>query len=234
MPGNPVEDNSETSKLLFQKYLTDRLGNYQRPASHGLAYQQEYLIGASDNDRANLRIVANRLLLIREGINAACLMSDPAKRAQLHALALAIAAGFLFPPAAVIVESALLLCWSFAESILDVRELFHGGKVPLVKNASNWQLSIENLPYLLENLDSQRRNDENGMSYEDYLQVLLLKQSKREKLERGMDMIEICIRNTKGRDSFRLDCCIEAIEASVDVDANRSKVFTVTRKYSYI
>lgn len=234
MPGNPQEDNSESSKLLFQKYLTDKLGNYQKPASSGLKYQQEYLIGANDNDRANLRLVANRLLLIREGVNAAALMSDAGKRAQMHALALAIASGFLVPPAAVIIEAALLLCWSFAESILDVRELFHGGKVPLIKNASNWQLSLENLPHLLENLDSQRRNDENGMSYEDYLQVLLLTKSKREKLERGMDMIEVCIRSTKGRDSFRLDCCIEAIETSVDVDANRNKVFTVTRQYSYI
>lgn len=49
-----------------------------------------------------------------------------------------------------------------------------------------------------------------------------------------MDMIEVCIRESKGRDSFRLDCCIEAIEASVDVDANRNRVFTVTRQYSYI
>ena len=153
---------------------------------------------------------------------------------DLHALALGIASGFLVPPAAVIIEAALLLCWSFAESILDVRELFHGGKVPLMKNAATWQLSLENLPNLLENLDSQRRNDENGMSYEDYLQVLLLARSKKEKLDRGMDMIETSIRESKGRESFRLDCCIEAIEASVDVDANRNKVFTVTRQYSYI
>lgn len=234
MPGNPTEDSSQTSQMLFQKYLTDRLGNYQKPAASGLKYQQEYILGANDNDRANLRTVANRLLLIREGINAACLMSDAGKRAQMHALALAIASGFLVPPAAVIIEAALLLCWSFAESVLDVRELFHGGKVPLVKNAANWQLSLENLPYLLENLDSQRKDAENGMSYEDYLQVLLLAQSKQEKLQRGMDMIEVCIRESKGRDSFRLDCCIEAIEASVDVDANRNRVFTVTRQYSYI
>ena len=234
MPGNPTEDSSQTSQILFQKYLTDRLGNYQDPASSGLKYQQEYILGANDNDKANLRTVANRLLLIREGINAAYLMSDAGKRAQMHALALGIASGFLVPPAAVIIEAALLLCWSFAESILDVRELFHGGKVPLMKNAATWQLSLENLPNLLENLDSQRRNDENGMSYEDYLQVLLLARSKKEKLDRGMDMIETSIRESKGRESFRLDCCIEAIEASVDVDANRNKVFTVTRQSSYI
>lgn len=234
MPGEVTEDSSQSSQLLFQKYLTDRLGNYQKPASSGLQYQQEYILGADDNDRSNLRIVANRLIMIREGINAAYLMSDPAKRAQMHALALGIASAFLVPPAAFIIEGALLLCWAFAESVLDVRELFHGGKVPIVKSAATWQVSLESIPHLLENLDSQRKTNENGMSYEDYLQVLLMTKSKKEKLERGMDMIEVSIREKKGRDGFRLDCCIEAIEASVDVSSGRKKVFNVTRQYSYI
>ena len=39
-------------------------------------------------------------------------MADPAKRAQMHGLALAIASAFLIPPAAVIIEAALLFCWS--------------------------------------------------------------------------------------------------------------------------
>ena len=93
---------------------------------------------------------------------------------------------------------------------------------------------MESIPHLLENLDSQRKTNENGMSYEDYLQVLLMTKSKKEKLDRGMDMIEVSIREKKGRDSFRLDCCIEAIEASVDVSSSRKKVFNVTRQYSYI
>lgn len=129
--GEATEDSSQSSQLLFQKYLTDRLGNYQKPASSGLQYQQEYILGAGDNDRANLRIVANRLIMIREGINAAYLMSDPAKRAQMHALALGIASAFLVPPAAFIIEGALLLCWAFAESVLDVRELFMAVKCRL-------------------------------------------------------------------------------------------------------
>ena len=48
------------------------------------------------------------------------------------------------------------------------------------------------------------------MSYEDYLQVLLLSKSKAVKLTRGMDMIEVEIRSTKGKEGFRLDCCIRS------------------------
>ena len=132
-----------------------------------------------------------------------------------------------------IIEAALVLCWSFAESILDLRELLHGGKVPLIKNSGDWQLSLENLPELLEGLDTRRRSSEDGISYEDYLQILLLSQSREEKLMRGMDMIELSVRSRTGQDSFRLDFCIEAIEASVDVRAGGKKTFTVTKQYSY-
>ena len=132
-----------------------------------------------------------------------------------------------------IIEAALLLCWSFAESILDLRELLHGGKVPLIKDSADWQISLENLPNLLEGLYSQRRSSDDGVSYEDYLQILLLTQSKEEKLERGMDMVELSVRKSAGREGFRLDHCMEAAEISVDVKANGRNTYTVTKQYSY-
>lgn len=232
MPGAVKKDSSYSSRVLFQQYLTDKLGNYMKPAPGGLKYQMEYLLSGKNSDRENLKLTANRLLLIREGVNAACLMADPGKRAEIQALALAIASGFLVPPAAVIIEAALLLCWSFAESILDLRELLHGGRVPLIKKTDDWQLSLENLPYLLEGLDTQRQDNQDGVSYEEYLQILLLTQSKQEKLERGMDMVEMQVRKGAGRESFRLDHCIEAVEASVDIKAN-GRIYTVTKQYSY-
>lgn len=233
MPGKAQKDSSWSSGLLFQQYLSDKLGSYMEPASGALCYQMEYLLCGKDSDRENLKATAARLLLVREGVNAASLMSDPAKRAQVQALALAIASGFLIPPAAVIIEAALILCWSFAESILDLRELLHGGKVPLVKSAQDWQLSLENLPELLDRLDSGRRSSEDGISYEDYLQILLLTQSRQEKLTRGMDMVELSVRSRTGQENFRLDCCIEAIEASVDIRSGGRKTYTATKQYSY-
>ena len=234
MPQSVVKDNSASSKVLFQQYLMEHLGNYTDPSKAGLGYQLEYLLAGKKSDCENLEKVVNRLLLIREGVNTSCLMADAGKRSEIRTLALAIASGFLIPPAAVIIETALILCWSFAESILDVRELMHGGKVSLTKTPAEWQLSLENLPNLLENLDTQRRNSKNGMSYEDYLQILLLSKSKNEKLVRGMDMIEAEIRNMKGKENFCLDCCIEAIEISADIEANDSQSFSVTRQYGYI
>jgi hypothetical protein len=210
-----------------------KLGNFMDPSQYGLSYQIEYILAGKYSDRDNLASIAEELLLIREGVNLTSLMADSSKRAQAAALALAIASAFLVPPASGVIESALILCWSFAESVLDVRELFSGGKVPLVKSSAGWQLSLENLPYLLQEMDSARKNDQSGLSYEDYLQILLLAKGKSDKIMRGMDMIEASIRGQTGRSDFRLDSGLVAIEVSLDVKANKRKTFTVTRQYSY-
>lgn len=233
IPDGLENDDSYTAKLLFQQYLMGRLGNFRKPSGGGLAYQMEYILSGKSEDMNNLKAVAKKLLLVREGVNFACLAADSTKRAQAEALALAIASGFLIPPAASAITAALLFCWSFAESILDVRELFDGGKVPLVKTGADWQLSLENLPHLLEGLDSVRRSSENGMSYEDYLQIFLMAVGKEKKVMRAMDMVELSVRTTGEKPDFRLDSCITSIEASADVEANRMKVFTVTRQYCY-
>ena len=185
-----------------------------------------------DEDMDNLKSVASKLLFIREGVNFACLMADNVKRTEAQALAAAIASGFLVPPAAVVIEAALLLCWAFAESVLDVRELFAGGKIPLVKTSADWQISLSNLSSLMEGLDSMRKNNEHGLSYEDYLQVLILPVSKEKKVMRAMDMIEDAIRK-KGRANFYMDSCVVALEAFAEVKANRKKEFQVIRQYCY-
>lgn len=233
--GNSKKDSGYTAQILFQQYLLDKLGNFRRPGGkgNGLNYQIEYLLEGKDNDLDNLKGVAGKLLLIREGVNFAHLLSDPAKRGQAAALALTIASTFLVPPIASVIEKALLLCWAFGESILDVRELLDGGRIPLVKSSAEWQLSLGNLGSLLDSLDTRRRSTSDGMSYEDYLQTLLVTKSKNVKLERGMDMMELRIRALPQRENFQLDSCITAIEASIDIEANKRKVFTVTKQYCY-
>lgn len=52
--------------------------------------------------------MAGKLLVIRQGVNMAYLLSDSGKRIQVETLALAIASGFLIPPAAAVIEAALI------------------------------------------------------------------------------------------------------------------------------
>ena len=48
------------------------------------------------------------------------------------------------------------------------------------------------------------------MSYEDYLQVLLMAKGKQDKVLRGMDMIECSVREKGKRPGFQMDHCIAA------------------------
>ena len=238
MPDGVTADSSYTSGVLFQQYLMNHLGNYMDSSKEGLAYQMEYIFAGKDEEELLSWASQNGLNASKQkdeyssNYEEGTIMADNVKRTEAQALAAAIASGFLVPPAAVVIESALLLCWAFAESVLDVRELFAGGKIPLVKTSADWQISLSNLSSLMEGLDSMRKNNEHGLSYEDYLQVLILPVSKEKKVMRAMDMIEDAIRK-KGRANFYMDSCVVALEAFAEVKANRKKEFQVIRQYCY-
>ena len=104
-------------------------------------------------------------------------------------------------------------------------------KITQGKNLTDTEQTM--LEYILDHLDTSRKDSKGGMSYEDYLRVLLIAKGKQEKVIRGMDMIECSIREKRKRPGFRMDHCIVALEASADVKANNKKTFTVTRQYAY-
>lgn len=220
-------------RILFQEYIMKKCGNFRNPSSTGMAYETEYILHGKSSDRENLKAVVGQLLLIREGINFGYLLTDAEKMSQAELLAMGICSAFLIPPAAGIVKMVLVLCWSFAESVLDVRSLLAGEKVPLVKSPQTWQLSLSNLSQLLERRDSDRRTVQEGMDYEGYLRALLLIEGQETVCFRCMDMVENQIRQ-KGRTGFSLDRCIGALELSVDVQANDRKTYTVARQFAYI
>ncbi len=154
-------------------------------------------------------------------------------RAQVSGMAAGIASAFLFPPAASVIEKALLVCWAFGESILDLRELFAGGKIGLWKNKETWQLSLGNLIHLPQMLDTGRKSDPEGMDYRQYLQILLFLRSGKTQVMRALDQVELEIQARKGDTSFRLDHCLTALEVTVDVKV-QSRELEVTRQYGYV
>lgn len=230
--GVSPQETSPVERYLFQRYVLEKMGHYRNPGQGEMRYQTEYVLYGRSSDGENLKAAANRLLLIREGLNLIHLLSDPAKRAQAQSLALSIASAFLFPPASVIIETAIIVCWAFGESVLDLRELFAGGKIGLWKNAQTWQLSLENLAHLPELLENGHRGDDEGLSYEEYLQVLLFLEDENTQVLRAMDQMELGLQSSKGSSLFRLDHCIGALEVEVEVRV-QNQVLTVTRQYGY-
>lgn len=101
------------------------------------------------------------------------------------------------------IKLLLLAAWSYGESIIDIRSLLKGNKIPLVKTEAAWQLKLSNLSALTAN----EKNSQKGNTYEDYLKILLFLQlDSKEKYLRMMDMIEQRIQEEQS--DFQLSECV--------------------------
>lgn len=235
--GVPAYDSScdtWTADLMFNEYLMRHFGCFTEMKSDpGLQYQLEYILQGKESDLENLKGVVNRLLLIREASNLLYLYQDEGKRAQAQMTALILASLFGAPQGAKALEPVLLVCWAFGESVLDLRELLDGGKVPLMKSDSSWQLSVTDLPKFLQGADALRKEQEDGLEYKDYLRILLLMKDSEDKTVRCMDMMEMAIRGEPGKEQFRLDCCLYAAQIQFAFEAEGSIRYEARRSFGY-
>lgn len=229
----PMKESGSMDKLLMLEYIMEKFSNYTTSnPSDGLSYQVEYVIGGKDTDTKNLKAVVNRLLLIREAANLVHLYSSPVKKTQADAMAAALSSAILLPIAQPVICLALLACWAFAESVLDVRELLDGGKIPLIKDEGSWQLSLENLPSLLENLDNSRKSDTQGFDYSWYLRFLLFTKSQNHLTLSAMDLVEYNMNLKYPGKQFRIDNCVESLEVETNWSLNGGE-YHINRGYGY-
>ena len=125
-------------------------------------------------------------------------------------MAAALAGVIALPALIGVIKQAILLAWAFGESIIDVRSLLEGGKVELIKNQENWKLQLSSLLEIgKEDIDVQK--DERGLSYREYLRMLLFLQKEEECTMRSLDIVEMNIRQKKG-EVFKIDSCVSKLE----------------------
>lgn len=198
----------------------------------GLHYQLEYAVAGKDTDRANLESVVKRLLVLREAANVAYIVQDAAKQAEVHELALIICASVGLPALESVVSLAIDAAWAFGESVLDVKQLLAGGKVPLFKTSASWMLSLNNLSKITEILKNDSDTGRNGLSYKEYLRLFLILGKNGQRIERTMDVVEETMRSIEGKDNFYLDQCIGHMAMSMEVNC-AGRQYTIEREYGY-
>jgi hypothetical protein len=215
------QSNSAINNVFFNEYIFEKFPHYLSDLEDepdGLNYQAEFVLCGENTDKKNLEGVVNKLLLMREGINFAYLVSNATKRTVAVELATAII-GYLGIPALVIaLAAALLLAWAFAESVLEVRMLLSGKKVALVKNSRNWNLELSNLANLSTSLDSGREA-RNGIDYEGYLKMLMYFEDHNKKTMRSLDLIERGVQEKSGNEAFRIDNCTQQMNTIIAYEA---------------
>ncbi len=225
------EDKGISSKALFDEYIFEKCGCYGRELEDSpLKYELEYIYAGKDSDYANLEKVVNTLFLWREASNFEYLMSNEAMLAEAEALALTAAVVIAVPEAVTAIKAAIVLAWTFAETISDLHILLSGGKVPIIKSVLSWKLSLENMLSFQDHLTD---GGGSGLSYEDYLKVLLLMKNKKEKTFRLMDVMEMNVRATKGNAHFRMDNCIDVFRADFNISGNNLRGLEIERIYGY-
>lgn len=203
-----TQEISIAEKILFHEYLLKYAGYYGQEKEEGvLKYQIEYLLSGQGSDKENIAHVVSVLCGIRCASNLIYLYGDSEKMAAAEAVASVLATAVFMPELEPAFETALLLGWVYVESLYDVKVLLAGGKVPLLKSSDDWHYDLDSI---LEGVDMQVKSlGQEGMSYKDYLHVLLYLANTEKITFRFMDILEMDIRQTPGNSRFRLDGCIE-------------------------
>lgn len=234
VPCGEAFQESTIEKLLFQAYMMEHLTNFssKNNSTDTIQYQVEYVIGGKDCDEENLREVVKELLLLREAANMVYLLKSPVRQQEIHEMAWIICGALGLPAIEGVVSLALQAAWAFGESILDVRQLLEGGNVPLIKTDGSWTISIENLARLTEVLEERRQQGQKGLTYEEYLSMLLLTKKETVKVQRTMETAEQVIRTMDGKNEFRLDHGVVYLQTEMKVSI-RGRMFVLERDYGY-
>ena len=211
--------NLAANKALFTEYILEHLGNYRETKENSvLDYEAEYVLGGKKADKDNLSSVIGKIVLIRSGLNLISLLQDGEKRTETYALASGII-GFTGQPVLIkIVQLLIISAWSAAESLTDVTALLEGKKVPILKKADDWNLSLEGIKNFSEEMITGK-DCKHGLTYEDYLRVLLLMQNRKKQYFRTMDILQanMCANENE---NFRFKDSIAAVTVRTEYVAN--------------
>ncbi len=158
--------------------------------------EMEYILYGDYSDFENYKRAKRTLYLLRSAMNMAYLYSDSAKAAQTLATAQSITPG----PFAPLTQVLIIAAWSAAEASNDIKNLEAGNRIPFVKTAATWKVSIESIVNGSFSGAMIENDSTSGFEYERYLELLLLTEKTETKVRRMMDLIQINLKGTERSD----------------------------------
>ena len=210
LAGEPMS-HGVVDNMILREYLMGFFNSYRD--DHKDRLELEYLVAGKDSDLANLSSTVKRLAGIRTALNYIFLKTHEDYKAELTAIAAAIAALFGNAKVIDVAKEVLALIWAFAESISDVRALLGGKKVALIKDETQWKLTIRNVA--ADALAGE--GSSGGMNYEEYMRLLLYIRGSETLAYRAMDCIQL--RMNEKDSSFLMKNCIYAARAKLEAAA---------------
>lgn len=269
--GTACDDISNLSirSALVNEYIISRFQNYtdyidsENKCTNDilsedrlLDYETEYILCGGKSDKDNLCEVITKLSHIREGANLLYLITDSQKKNECFTLAVQILG---YTGNMVLIKAAqylIMTLWAYAESIVELRGLYSGESISIIKNAGNWETDINGLINLgRENISSgsvqwlknagknrkgtvqpdDKETDEIlSLDYAGYLRILLLMQNGTTRNARVMSAMEL-VMVALGHNDFRMkDYIYEADGTATFAYVKNGQQYTQKLSYSYV
>ena len=269
--GTACDDISNLSirSALVNEYIISRFQNYTDyidsenkgtkdilSEDRLLDYETEYILCGGKSDKDNLCEVITKLSHIREGANLLYLITDSQKKNECFTLAVQILG---YTGNMVLIKAAqylIMTLWAYAESIVELRGLYSGESISIIKNAGDWETDINGLINLgRENISSgsvqwlknagknrkgtvqpdDKETDEIlSLDYAGYLRILLLMQNGTTRNARVMSAMEL-VMVALGHNDFRMkDYIYEADGTATFAYVKNGQQYTQKLSYSYV
>lgn len=217
----------QKSQLWLNLYILDKFDDlckrsedWEKNGESVLKYEIEYILSGHETDRENLESAVTGIFTLRALLNLTYLYTSPEKGVSLQNIAAGINTLSAIPVVGQVLELLLMVCWASAEAIIDCAALTSGKRVPLMKNDSSWNLTMEQLITIAEKggrASAYIRDGSKGLDYGQYLLILLLFISQEKKFIRMAQLMECNIRLTEGYEQFRFSECAAAADFSGEV-----------------
>ena len=220
-----VKELLESAKSLGAEmaFINKYLGSHVTSGSGQDGFMKnewEYIISGDNSDEENYEYCRDRIFLIREAANIACLLKDAEKMEIITSISECLTPGV----AGILTTSVLVGIWATAETKMDMDTLLDNGRVPFIKTAETWKTDVDSLlesDDLEDELDDDSRDaldgeeDEikemhgatgsngswaDGQTYDEYLMVLMMLVNKDVRTLRLMDIIQINMKYWHYRD----------------------------------
>lgn len=188
-----------------------------------LEFEIEYLLAGKQSDYENMSQVAEELTWIRFVSNGCYAFTNKTMQEEAQLLAALLLAPTGLAELAEPVSYVILGCWTYGESLLDVKALLQGKTVPVTKDDTTWKLSLNGLL----KLNRESREDceaSQGLGYEEYLFLLLMLNgavNQEQCYYRMLDLMQLNIQETIPE--FQIKNCIVTFELQVTIEENGRK-----------
>ena len=221
-------EDYHTDKDKLMAYLIDKFGCYKsEKESSSLLYQLEYIAEGNSEDAKNIRQVAENIFMWRLEDNLSLAFSDGTLVAEAHSAAMMLEVCTLSPIFIEPVADSIIAACAYLETLSDMSVIFKGGRIPLHKSSHN--MSVSNVL----NGVTYESSSEEGLSYRQYVELMIFLMDSETVLKRTMDLMECEVRNSFGNDNFKMDHLIESFEMKIKAEGTGVSEYEIRRRYGY-